>query len=89
MGEEKKLYKYNEGMRISKIIEYLKTTNNSNVFQGNSKEVRRKPLESLHRWIISYFGGYFNLSKFILNQIFLLMTYSKKNSNERRQYVNF
>lgn len=39
MGEEKKLYKYNEGMRISKIIEYLKTTINSNVFQGNSKEV--------------------------------------------------
>ena len=39
MGEEKIQYDHNEGIRISKIIEYLRTTNNSNVFQGKSKEV--------------------------------------------------
>ena len=42
MGEEKKRYEYNEGIRISKIIEYLRTKNNSNVFQGKSKEVLEK-----------------------------------------------
>ena len=38
-GEEQKQWKYNEGIRISKIIDYLRTIHNSNVFQGKSKDV--------------------------------------------------
>jgi endonuclease G, mitochondrial len=39
MGEDKLQYSCNEGIRISKIIEHLEKMNNSNKFQGRSKEV--------------------------------------------------
>jgi endonuclease G, mitochondrial len=39
MGEDKKQYDFNEGIRISKIIEDLETTNKMNKFQGKSREV--------------------------------------------------
>src|SRR5215212_10818218 len=39
MGEEKKQWECNEGIRISKVIEYLRTLNDSNAFQGKAKEV--------------------------------------------------
>jgi endonuclease G, mitochondrial len=50
MGEEKKQYECNEGIRISKIIEYLRTINNSNTFQGKSKE-------TLQTFLNLYTGG--------------------------------
>jgi endonuclease G len=39
MGEDKKQYDFNEGIRISKIIDDLETMNKMNKFQGESKEV--------------------------------------------------